>query len=354
MLNIKPAVASQVTADKTFLGNAYARTGMYSKEEIKQAKFNNYSRFGRIMDGHGRLNNTTEYLFFVKPDLHIVSPAATKAASALRINPEIESSLFFQDLVNIYPDVVRELQYSAYEDDPFSHLLSFCVNSRLDLPGMEATTMDNPQTMVGNSYEYMGNSEASDEGPTFSLEFVDSKDKELYMFFRAYQEYHIFRKNGNVSPPSREKYTFKRRLHNTMGVYKFLVADDMETLIHWSYMWGTFPISCPREAFSDSSFPEGLTYTVSWKGAFVEDMAPEILINFNKLMTPLVSGKTEIPVCSLTDIIETNDKSILYSSSMFPKSINGKLPTSAYVMRTKGGADSYGNIIRPKYKLLWF
>lgn len=323
--------------------------GLYSQQEIEEARFSRYSRFGRVLDQYGKLNDCREYLFFVKPDLHIAVPTselgignsaavvreqakdkwllgkfissrkvnriesdsiyklgysssalhydASQSNEGLILNPQLYGNPYFRELITSHPGVVRELQKSApYLDggesiDPFCHLLSFSVSSYLEMPGSEASTLDNPSTVFGTSYEYLKDAEEADENPSFSLEFVDNKYLDTYHFFKAYSEYHIARKSGLVTPPSRDYYRYKR-LHNTMGIYKFIVAEDMETIIYYAYFWGVYPTSTPRETFSDPLFSEGLTFSVSFKAAFMEDMNPVILKQFNQLMQPLLTANS--------------------------------------------------------------
>lgn len=274
--------------------------GLYSKQDIQYARFNKYSRFGRVLDPYGRVNPGREYLFFVKPDLHICVPSGSDGsiysysgvsmanayqANGLRLNPQLDNNPYFRDLIDTHPNVIKELQYSAVTgNDPFGHLLSFSVNSSLQLDSSNARTLDNPATMYGTTYNYLMDSAGSDQGyEGISLEFIDDKDLDVYHFFKAYSEYHIARKSGLVTPPDTSYYTYKR-LHNTMGCYKFIVAEDMETIIYYAYLWGLFPTSCPREAFSDPNFSDGLTFSVSFEAAFIEDMNPMVLYQFNKLM----------------------------------------------------------------------
>lgn len=327
----------------SFLANAYVNSGLYTKQEINTAKYTKYSRFGRVLDPYGRLNDTTEYLFFTKPDLHIVDPNS----SSMKLNEELSGNGYFVDLVRLYPDVVRQLQLSAPGNgsDPFAHLLSFCANSSLELPGIEANTMDTPATMFGTSIEYLGDAEASDNKHSFSLEFVDSKELELYHFFKAYQEYQIERKSGIVTPPSR-KYTYNRKLHNVMGCYKFLIDEDMETIIYWAYLWGIFPVSAPRESFSDPTFPNGNTFSVSFKAQFVEDMNPIILKEFNQKMEPLISGKSIIPIHQLTTI----NGQVLGNPT---GTVIGQLPSAAYI-RELASSTANGIVRRSKYKMRWY
>lgn len=368
------APASNISDDSL---SAY---GLYSKEVINTAKFNNYSRFGRVIDPYGRLNDTREYLFFVKPNLHILAGSKTEegrveyTANGLSLNPELNNNRYFRDLIYRHPDVVRSLTKNApgsRSGDPFCHLLSFTVNSSLDIPSSEFTTMDLPATMLGTSYEYLGNAEASDENPSFSLEFLDNKYLDTYHFFRAYDEYQTVRKSGLVTPPGEDYWRYKR-LHNTMGVYKFLVAEDMETIIYYAYFWGVYPVSVPREAFSDPAFPEGLTFSVNFKAAFFEDLDPRILESFNRLMDPLVPNKDNwLPTIYQsyavdningiyhtykanldnmnTPIVDGNNNPVTNKYKVGGSArINGTLPRAAYV------DDRIMNNEKPKYRLRWY
>lgn len=348
-MNIPSSFAASISTpgisdSNTYLTNIFSQAGLYDRNVISRAKFNNYSRFGRVLDGHGRLNNTTEYLFFTKMDLHITENTNN---TRMVINPELEYNHYFVDLVNYYPDVVRELQKSAAgnADKNFSHLMSFCVNNSLDLPGIESTTIDTPATVYGTSIQYPGNAEASDEDHSFSLEFVDSRNLEMYHFFKAYQEYQIARKSGTVTPF--RQYTWKKRLHNTMGVYKFLVAEDMETIIYYAYLWNVFPVSAPREAFSDPSFPDGLTFSANFKASFVEDSNPKVLVNFNNLMSDMRNTRKSTNLQKYgTEYIPT-----MALSQDFGNEIVRDLPAAAKVVLSTAERGWDG---RPKYKLLWY
>lgn len=375
---------SNLKPEKMVTDDLMRSVGLYSKQEINSAKFSKFSRFGRVLDPYGRVNAGREYLFFVKPDLHICVPEGSddeqsvysfsgvsagsgyKSSSGLRLNPQLDNMPYFRDLIDTHPNVVKELQYSISSDDPFGHLLSFTVNSSLQLDSSNARTIDNPSTINGVSYNYMVDSVGSDQSyEGISLEFIDDKDLNVYNFFKAYSEYHIARKSGLVTPPKMEYYTYKR-LHNTMGCYKFIVAEDMETIIYYAYLWGMFPTSCPREAFSDPNFGDGLTFSVSFEAAFIEDMNPMVLYQFNKLMyNGALRGKN---LKKWLPVLRQNRKS---SDSGYDTSIgfggptqkvgnttyqigttdriDGTLPVGAFV---DGGSLSGGT--NGKYKLRWY
>jgi len=296
-------IPSSLQATKVVSDDILNSAGLYSKQDIEKARFSRFSRFGRVLDPYGKINTGREYLFFVKPDLHICkttdemiykmsgfSDVTGYQRNGLQMNPQLVNNPYFKDLIDTHPDVIKELQYSICSDNnPFGHILSFSVSNSLSLGDVTIETLDNtPATTFGTSYKYLRDGEASDEQYQFSLEFVDNKNLDVYHFFKAYSEYHIARKTGLVTPPNQDYYRYKR-LHNTMGVYKFIVAEDMETIIYWAYLWGVYPTSCPRDAFSDASFTDGLNFSVNFDAAFIEDMNPTILYQFNKLMMPVLS-----------------------------------------------------------------
>ena len=396
--------------------------GLYSKEEIEEAKFSRFSRFGRVLDLSGHVQPGREYLFFVKPDLHICVPChrsdiiykwsydiskrqipiPTKSSSVggpLVINPQLQNNQYFSRLCETNPDVISQLQYSV-SDNPFACLLSFYVNSFLSLDSSTSKTMETPATIYGTNYNYLQDSEDSDEMYSFNLEFMDNKFLDVYHFFKAYNEYHIARKSGLVTPPSLDYYKYKR-LHNTMGIYKFIVAEDMETILYWAYFWGVIPTSCPREAFQDPSFSQGLTFSVSFEAAFIEDMNPRILMQFNKLMLEIIdnkaidTNKNVLPIVKqnydarmrgydpslgssieyptmVNDIIDKQTNFAKYTPDKLQRPlssiIDGRLPIAALVHDKKVTGDSYtsssatkDNISarnngdsRRKYRLKWY
>lgn len=328
---------TNINPNTMFTDELFASAGLYSREEIEWAKYNAFSRFGRILNPHERLNDSREYLFFIKPDLHIVDPES----GGMKINEQLSDNWLLKDLVKNYPSVISQLQYSAPyggKSSPFCNLLSFGVSSNLDMPSIELKTMDTPANMFGLSMDYLQDGAESNYNPSFSLEFMDTKEMEIFNFFRGYAEYQTERLSGKVTPPSIHNYTFKKRLHNTMGIYKFIV-DDTDIIRFFAYIYGVIPTSVPREAFSDPNFAEGLTFTINFKSVYVTDSNPVILMEFNNKMAPLIAGKQEL-------------KTTLRGPDNLSCMINGKLPVGARV-----GAETVpikGGGIRTKYKLKWY
>lgn len=271
-----------------------AQYGLPRREDIDY--YYKYYRFG-VFDPYNEPDSGKEFIFFVKPNLCIMEGG--------KLIDELANVPFFQELALKWPNVIYQLQYDADPVKcPFSLLLSNMVSSSLDLPSVSATTVQNPTNMFGTSYDYRWTSEASDDNHSFSLEFKDTKNLDVYMLFRAYEEYERLKAQGWIKlyqHPVYKRYIQNKVLHDQFGIYKFIVAEDMETIVHYSYMTGVYFASLPRDSFNDANFDEGIKYGIDMKAAFVDDMDPLIIRDFNLLAKPYVQSYSNNEVVSVYD-----------------------------------------------------
>ena len=301
------------------------RAGIYQTRDVDS--YNNIYRFGRL-HYNTALSGAREFLFFTKPDLHIMDD--TTGA----LNPELATEPFFMDLVDRFPKLLGQLQLSAdIENNPLSCLLSNNVMSNLDLPGLSSNTIDTASNAFGTSYEYHGSSEAGDDNHQFSLEFRDNKYTDIYMYFKAYDKYQTLKRHGRVTP--KMKYITNRELHDMIGIYKFIVDEDSETIVHFSYFCGVMYTSLPRDVFSNPNFSDGLSYSIDMKTAFVEDDEPYILTDFNALTKSYRDSHTKIDITPF-DQYGNMDENLFY-----------KPAKSAYV------APYTDKLGRKRFKLKW-
>lgn len=247
--------------------------GIYDRQKMDWYK--KFSRFG-IIDPYNTMTTTKEYIFITKPDLNIFSGAGLSSGLA--------NETLFVDAYNRYRPVLEQLQYSYNKTSgPFIPLLSNSINSGLDLPGITAETIETSSNIYGTHLTYRGTSMKSDEDFEFTTEFTDTKFLEVYEFFKLYDEYERLKWLGMVGPPN-SSYIYNKILHDQMAVYKFVVGEDGETLIYWARIVGAYPISVPREAFSDMNNNDGQKISINWKGQFVRDMDIRILYAFNRIV----------------------------------------------------------------------
>ena len=259
----------------------------------------NRYRYG-VLNAYEAVTNSREFLFFTKPDLNII-PSKTEDGSSNYNDPNVNingSSInpgsdlngvlqnypFWVELVQRYPGVVECLQSSLHLNgvvDPFNHLLANMVQSNIDVPSLSAEMIETPTNTYGVGYNYRGSSEASDDGFDFSLEFKDTRNLQVYNFFKAYEEYETLKHHGVIAPWI--GYIYNKVLHDQYSIYKFVVGDDGETLLYYAKYYGVKSKSLPRDVFNANTYDNGLSYSVDFNAAFVEDMNPLILADFNRL-----------------------------------------------------------------------
>lgn len=351
-VGVKSGVFTSDIQSTNDFGHVFQSNNIYNRSDIKW--YTKYNRFG-VLDPYNAVTTTREYLFFVKPDLHICTPGT----GVLSLNPELENYPFFIDLWKRYPDIIEQLQFSIYnpktsKQNVFMTVLSNSVKNTLDLPGITASAIETGANIYGTSIDYRGDGYLNDEKHSFTLEFEDTRYLEIYMLLKAYEEYERLKKFGIVSPPnigdatvSKSGYAYtdyhrRRELHDQFGIYKFVVDEDFETIIYWAYLCGVYFETVPRDAFSDMKVDGGLRYSVGMKAAFVDDMNPQILRNFNKL----IRDNMNVPETQLPIYNETYD------------SVDGRWATVPYITMKKKSDYKAGVWLGPSnmnyiYKLTW-
>lgn len=297
---------------------------MYDRRDIKW--IDKFARFGCI-DPYNSLADSREYLFFTKPDLNIFD-----GTDDTKLNEYTSKLPYFCDLFNNgYIESLRHLQSSTTESKkqgPFMNMLSWSVTGQLDLPSVTSTATETSENLYGTTMQYMSSDFSSDEKFEFTLEFSDTKFLDIYNIFKAWVEYSRYKSRGLISP--KKQYITNKILHDQIAIYKFIV-DDTQTIIHFSKIWGVFPMNIPREVFGNTVGNIGISFSQSFMGTFVDDLDPMILSDFNTLVEPYCRGKKDMK---------------LYNDSL--GMVNTELASIPYVKRIYSQLDGYY-----RYKLMW-
>ena len=167
--------------------------------------FNKTYRFW-LLDPYGAVSSAKEFLFFTKPDLNIYKRNDTSGelTEGKVLNDVLQNYPFWVELSKGRSRIINSLQLSADPKDNFNHLLQNQVISNLEVPALEAETIETATNMYGVGFSYRGSSEASDDTYDFSLEFKDTRWLDIYYFFKSFEEYETFKNNGLLRP--RKKY----------------------------------------------------------------------------------------------------------------------------------------------------
>ena len=280
----------------------YHESNLFTRNELYKGIFDQRYRYG-VLNPYDSLTTSREILFFTKPDLNLIKSSKNQGDPSLYESSGLHKTLanygFFRELKTYMPEILWSLQSSATEDNnPFINLLGNMVQSNLDLPATSADMIETPSNIYGVSYKYRGSSEAGDDNHTFSLEFKDTKYLPVYRFFKAYDLYEILKHHGSIAPVN--YYITNKILHDQYSIYKFILDEDMETILYYAKYYGVKSVNLPRDVFNTTTFDNGISYSIDFDAAFVEDMNPQILQDFNFLAYNYWSSlPQDIPVFNL-------------------------------------------------------
>lgn len=193
-------------------------------------KYQKFARYERL-DPNNWMGATREFIFFTTPDLQLFKGPT--------LNPSIASNSLMVEAFKRYNDVLQSLSYSAC-GRPFVNLLSNYKRSNVDLPDINtASDYETSKNILGSSLFYRGSSYESDENHEFSVEFEDTKYLEVYMWFRLFDEYERMKHYGLVDFVD-DNYLNGKIIHDQMAMYKFIVGEDGESIIHYSKFIGVY------------------------------------------------------------------------------------------------------------------
>ena len=308
-----------------------------------------HEKFFRIhrYDPFNYVDGAIEYIFITKPDLPILNNEGTDLDDLVLRIP------YFADLkaLGYMQAVIQNLcfSYSGGSDSnfPFIRILTNRKTANMDLPDISVDEFTTATNMYGSQVIYSKSSEGSEENIDFTLEFEDTKYLEIYHLFKAYDLFRQYKDLGimgpgvffekdvktdnNNAPPTigafrafrhgirdaidsivekvyegdREvrsgvharylSYVTNRILYDHMSIYKIMVANDGQTILHIAKNTGIFPKTISRSSFSEIPDRGPLKITVGFKGSgWLEDAEfAELSVDFNALIYNYVGGKKD-------------------------------------------------------------
>ena len=288
--------------------------------------FTKFNRYGYI-NPYTRVTGVKEYLFFTKPDLHIFN------GSSEALNSELSNMPIFVDALDTHKTAMKQLQFSAdAKSSPFINLLCNSKRSNLDIPGISTSNdIETSSNMYGSNMTYRGSSYSADEDFEFSIEFEDTQNLDVYMFFKLFDEYERKKLYGVITPP--DGYTDNKILHDQFSIFKIITTEDASTILFFAKLYGCYPKGVPREVFSDMPESGEIRFSVPFHGSFIEDSEPNIVGDFNELSSKIVSSGSFLKP---------------YSTSL--GGINGDWASAPYIDTVAASKDRLG---RKRYKLMW-
>ena len=293
--------------------------GIYEPGDMKD--WDNFYIFNR-MDPFFQIGTTREYIFFVKPDLHIFNLDKSTFFEPISRNP------FFVDLryrggnSGRYMKVLKNLQKSAADNGdscPFIRAFTNKIRSSVDLPDIQASDQETATNQFGTRITYRKSSIASDEGFDFTTEFEDNKFLEIYTWFKAYDEYERMKYKGYIKIDNSQEcsrwreYAQYKILHDQMAMFKIIVGANGTDILYFARIVGVYPKSVNRSAFSELPQDGKLKITATWHGAFIDDLTRDTITHFNHLSAK-AGGST-----SINDLFDSEVQAITGESMLVPR-----------------------------------
>ena len=258
----------------------------FNAEDMLKNRFNRFSRYGYLDPANELITGAREYVFFSKPDLHLMNGDGS-------LYKPLNSNAFLKEAYMHYRYSFYSLQQYLVGDDgslansikldssvgagndsvfdlnnKYIPLLSNMITSSLDLNDITASDIETNRNLYQVNTTYREGSLASDLQYDFSTEFKDTKYLDVYMLFKIYDEYFRHKFYEDIAP-NRKDYITSRIYPEAISIWKIIV-DDSDRIIYWAKAIGCTPMSVPRGTISNL---EGtVKFTINWKAQFVKDM----------------------------------------------------------------------------------
>ena len=279
-------------------------------------------------DPFNRVEGTREIVFFTKPSLPFLKNNTGE------LKDEFAETPYFNNLYSRgYTRTLVDLSYpnGGVGTDPacpFIHILTNRITASIDIPDIAVDELETAQNMWGTRLLYPKSSMSSDEGLDFTCEFEDTKYLEIYHLFKAWDLYRQGKWWGIFSPD--KSYIANKILYDQIAVYKFTIAEDGETLLHWCKWIGVYPKNISRSSFSEIPKEGPLKITVSFKlSGWFEDMEPNIISDFNQLVIDW-AGSSTITKDHIYDIWSTDIGMVSQDNVIYPFIVKGTPNSDGY------------------------
>ena len=136
---------------------------------------------------------------------------------------------------------------------------------------------------MGHQVQIGKHTERSKTAGTISIPYTDTRNLDIYNLHNLWVHYISGIYRGKYRPRSSD--IFNKILDYACSVYFMITAENFETIVYWTKLYGVFPTMTPDSVldWKQDSGPikdlqESIEYAFSWRS---EDNDPKVLVDFN-------------------------------------------------------------------------
>ncbi len=273
-----------------------------------------------------KLGRAIDYVFFVKPDMNLITASGTGSESRAYVEGStgaiietltdffksdkygtaLPGSATYPPFANYYKNEKGILLMSALGDGvtktPFIPWLTNYVES-FSQNDISFTPRESASTFTGWKMEYGHHTISSQASNSLSVTYSDDRDFSIFNLHKIWVMYINAVTRGDIAP--KRKYIIQKMIDYASTMFFFKTAEDGQTLLYWAQYTGLYPTNSPSSSLDYSlSTPSTITYNINYEYFRFDDMSPFTIEHFNSL-TPDTDELTVVPVESSQSSLTT-------------------------------------------------
>lgn len=246
----------------------------YSTILRQTGKFNRF----KVPVGGDAFSKGFGHVFFTRPKCNIMT---YEAGSGYKLTDSVKNDMTFEYAYHNNLHILKQL--CGETEFPHDFMLYLTNKAQgFDVSDKTLETSSYGTNLMGHSIQIGRTSEKSKVAGTFSVPYAADRDMNIYNLHNYWIKYiaGVFRGRYRPNPDD----IIGKIIDYACACYYFVTAEDFETIIYWTKLYGVFPTSTPDGVLSWKSGapitnPEPtITYAFSWRS---EDNDPKIFLDFN-------------------------------------------------------------------------
>lgn len=221
------------------------------------------------------------HVFFTRPSCNILNYDGSRYS----LTDTVKDDMTFNYGYKNHLDLLKQL----CDQTEFSHDFMLYLTNKaqgFDVSDKTLETSNYGQNLMGHSIQIGRTSEKSKTAGNFSVPYAADRDMYIYALHNYWVKYiaGVFRGRYRPKPTN----IIGKVIDYACACFYFVTAEDFETIIYWTKLYGVFPTSTPDGVLSWKSGgpilnPEpSINYAFSWRS---EDNDPKVLLDFNNNAT---------------------------------------------------------------------